>query len=118
MKTAIIFSALSLAISAVDALPNESNAQRLARGLPPLPPRRRQLGAKRSTPSSTPFHCDTKKTFCCSNLEAASTSAAKTILSGLGIPSTSCGEQIGTGCEAASDSDVCTSGTRAQLHTR
>ncbi|KAJ7905047.1 hypothetical protein B0H13DRAFT_735693 [Mycena leptocephala] len=66
MKTAITFCALSFAISAVNATHSESNAQRLARGLPPLPPRRRYSGAKRSTTSSTPFHCDTKKTFCCS----------------------------------------------------
>ncbi|KAJ6598468.1 hypothetical protein DFH09DRAFT_1304250 [Mycena vulgaris] len=102
MKSAIVFCALSFAISAVDALPahSNSNAERLARGLPPLPPRRRH-GAKRTTPSSTPFHCDTKKTFCCSDLTASSSSSAKNILSVLGIPSSSSGDYIGTGCVAA-----------------
>ncbi|KAJ7489369.1 hypothetical protein FB451DRAFT_1167049 [Mycena latifolia] len=101
MKSAIFFCALSFAISAVEGLPSESNAQRLARGLPPLPPRRRHSGAKRTTPSSTPIQCETKKTFCCSDLSATSSSSAKNILSGLGIPSSSCGEHIGTGCIAA-----------------
>ncbi|KAJ7511724.1 hypothetical protein B0H11DRAFT_2214599 [Mycena galericulata] len=114
MKTAIFFSALSLVISAVEALPRDSNAQRLARGLPPLPPQRRQPGFKRSTPSSTPFHCDTKKTLCCSGFESASSPAAKNILSGLSIPTTSCGEQIGTGCVAASSDGTCTSGKPAK----
>ncbi|KAJ7650033.1 hypothetical protein FB45DRAFT_1017438 [Roridomyces roridus] len=66
MKTTILLSALSLAtFVAVDALPQDTNARRLARGLPPLPPRRRTPGAvKRLTPSSTPYTCGTKKTFC------------------------------------------------------
>ncbi|KAJ6567773.1 hypothetical protein DFH09DRAFT_1363356 [Mycena vulgaris] len=108
MKSAIVFCALSFAISAVDALPahSNSNAERLARGLPPLPPRRRH-GAKRTTPSSTPFHCDTKKTFCCSDLTASSSSSAKNILSVLGIPSSSSGDYIGTGCVAAIGNSCC-----------
>ncbi|KAJ7496533.1 hypothetical protein FB451DRAFT_1385930 [Mycena latifolia] len=107
MKSSIVFCALSFAISALGALPSDSNAQRLARGLPPLPPRRRQHGAKRTTPSSTPHQCNTKKTFCCSDLTATSSSAAKSIISGLGISSSSCGEHIGTGCVAAFGDSCC-----------
>ncbi|KAJ7433725.1 hypothetical protein FB451DRAFT_1399500 [Mycena latifolia] len=98
-------------MSVVNALP-DSNAQRLARGLPPLPPRRRQHGAKRTTPSSTPYQCNSKKTFCCSDLTATSSSAAKSIISGLEISSSSCGEHIGTGCVAAFG-DSCIIGTPA-----
>ncbi|KAJ7680014.1 hypothetical protein B0H17DRAFT_1206164 [Mycena rosella] len=108
-STTVFVCALSFAIS---ALASDSNADRLARGLPPLPPRRRQPGAKRLSPSSTPFHCDTKKTFCCADLPAASSAAGKSTLSGLGIPSTSCGEHIGTGCVAAIG-DSCIIGTPA-----
>ncbi|KAJ7681666.1 hypothetical protein B0H17DRAFT_1205649 [Mycena rosella] len=108
-STTVFVCALSFAIS---ALASNSNANRLARGLPPLPPRRRQPGAKRLTPSSTPFHCDTKKTFCCADLPAMSSAAGKNAISGLGIPSTSCGEHIGTGCVAAIG-DSCIIGTPA-----
>ncbi|KAJ7692864.1 hypothetical protein B0H17DRAFT_1200193 [Mycena rosella] len=101
MKSTIFVCALSFAISAVGALPNDSNAQRLARGLPPLPPRRRHFGAKRTTPSSTPFQCATKKTFCCTDLAAPTSAAATSALGGLGIPLSSCGAHIGLGCVAA-----------------
>ncbi|KAF7368978.1 Hydrophobin [Mycena venus] len=114
MKNTIIFCALSYAISVVGAVRFESNAQRLARGLPPLPPRRRfGSGAKRSTTSPTPFHCDAKKNFCCSNFQSASSPAAENILRGLGISQSSCGEQIATGCVAASG-DSCSSGSLAK----
>ncbi|KAJ7506989.1 hypothetical protein B0H11DRAFT_188225 [Mycena galericulata] len=110
MKAAIVLTFLTLTFSAVDAAPRDTNARRLARGLPPLAPKRRQPGAKRNQASSTPFHCDTKKTFCCSRYESSSSPAASSILSGLGIHSSSCGEKIGTGCVAISG-DSCSSGT-------
>ncbi|KAJ7471059.1 hypothetical protein FB451DRAFT_1399805 [Mycena latifolia] len=101
MKSSIVvFCGLSFAISAVGALSSDSNAQHLARGLPPLPPRRRQPGTKRSTPSSTPYQCGMKKTFCCADLTASSSAAGKNAISGLGISSSSCGAYIGTGCVA------------------
>ncbi|KAJ6568423.1 hypothetical protein DFH09DRAFT_1313868 [Mycena vulgaris] len=122
MKSSIVFCALSFAIAAVEARPRDSNAHRLARGLPPLPPRRRQSG-KRTTPSSTPFTCASKKTFCCADLTSTSSSAATTILSGLGVPLSSCGAHIGTGCVAAigGSCDVLRESIRARwnrLHAR
>ncbi|KAJ6543626.1 hypothetical protein DFH09DRAFT_1322083 [Mycena vulgaris] len=114
MKSTTFFCALSFAIAAVEAIPRDSNAHRLARGLPPLPPRRRQPGAKRSTPSSTPVTCASKKTFCCSDLTETSSSAATNILSGLGIPVSSCGAHVGTGCIAAVG-DICLIGTPANF---
>ncbi|KAJ7126168.1 hypothetical protein C8R44DRAFT_618425 [Mycena epipterygia] len=44
MKASIVFYVLTLAIPAIRALLRETNAQRFARGLPPLPPKRRQPG--------------------------------------------------------------------------
>ncbi|KAJ7724607.1 hypothetical protein DFH07DRAFT_758929 [Mycena maculata] len=108
MKVAVVLAFLSLTFSSVDAaVPRDTNARRLARGLPPLKPVRREAGtftlcAKRSSTSSTPFQCQSKQTFCCSNFESASSPAATNLLSGLGIQSSSCGEQIGTGCVAIS----------------
>ncbi|KAJ7334747.1 hypothetical protein DFH08DRAFT_813793 [Mycena albidolilacea] len=103
MKTTILFCALSYAISIVQATRGDSNAERFARGLPPLPPRRvsRPLGAKRSTTSSKPFQCSPKAHFCCSTLESASSSAVENILRGLGVPQNSCGEKIATSCALA-----------------
>ncbi|KAJ6468706.1 hypothetical protein DFH09DRAFT_1345007 [Mycena vulgaris] len=100
MKSSIVFCALSFAIAAVEAGTRDSNAHRLARGLPPLPPRRRQSG-KRTTPSSTPFTCASKKTFCCADFASTSSTVATPIISGLGVPLSSCGAHIGTGCVAA-----------------
>ncbi|KAF8189910.1 hypothetical protein K438DRAFT_1971412 [Mycena galopus ATCC 62051] len=104
--TTIIICALSWVISAVDAAPRETNAQRFAHGLPPLPPKRRSStsvsGAKRAIISSTPFSCAAQKPFCCALLESATIPAAVTTLNGLGVPQASAGAQIGVGCVATS----------------
>ncbi|KAJ7766360.1 hypothetical protein DFH07DRAFT_769902 [Mycena maculata] len=114
MKPAVVLAFLSLTFSAsVDAVPRDTNAWRLVRGLPPLKPVRRETGAKRSRTSSTPFHCASSQTFCCSNYESSSSAAATDLLSDLGIGSSSCGEKIGTGCVAMSG-DSCSSGTAAK----
>ncbi|KAJ6460891.1 hypothetical protein C8R45DRAFT_1108717 [Mycena sanguinolenta] len=114
MKTTVAFCALSYAISVVGATRPESNSQRLARGLPPLAPKRRfSSGAKRTAPSSTPFSCSPQQNFCCTTLESASSPVAESLLSSLGISQNSCGEQIATGCVPASGNS-CSSGTLAK----
>ncbi|KAJ7042694.1 hypothetical protein C8F04DRAFT_1252104 [Mycena alexandri] len=77
------------------------NAQRMARGLGPLPPtRRRASTAKRATASSTPISCSTKTTVCCASLEASNSPAAGGVLAPLGLSSTSTnvGVTIGLAC--------------------
>ncbi|KAJ6448910.1 hypothetical protein C8R45DRAFT_1114976 [Mycena sanguinolenta] len=115
--TVVSFCALSYAITALGATNPESNAKRIARGLPPLPPQRRfsnlGSGAKRTTPSGTPFSCSPQKNFCCTSFESASSPAAESLLSSLGISQSSCGSQIATGCVATS-SDSCSFGTLAK----
>ncbi|KAJ6486869.1 hypothetical protein C8R45DRAFT_930450 [Mycena sanguinolenta] len=117
MKTTIVFYALSYALSVVGA-PRETNAQRFARGLPPLPPKFRYSPSvsrvKRASTSSTPFTCAAKKPFCCSILESATIPVAVTTLAGLGVPQASAGAQIGIGCVAAPNSNSCSSGSLAQ----
>ncbi|KAJ6455392.1 hydrophobin, partial [Mycena sanguinolenta] len=117
MKTTVAFCTLSYAISVVGATRPESNAQRLARGLPPLAPKRRFSnnfsGAKRTAPSSTPFSCSPQKNFCCTTFESASSPVVESLLNSLGISQNSCGAQIATGCVAASG-DSCSSGTLAK----
>ncbi|KAJ7363778.1 hypothetical protein DFH08DRAFT_949412 [Mycena albidolilacea] len=110
MKTTTLFyalNALTFATFAVDAAPRESNAQRFARGLPPLPPRRHfgQPKARGATTSSTPFKCETKKNFCCSPLQSVNDPTAANLLRTLGISQSSCGEQIASHCAAAASGD-------------
>ncbi|KAJ7864967.1 hypothetical protein B0H14DRAFT_422680 [Mycena olivaceomarginata] len=117
MKTTIIFyalNALTFATFAVNAALRESNAQRFARGLPPLPPRRHfgQPKARGATASSTPFKCETKKNFCCSPLQSVDDPTAANLLRTLGISQSSCGEQIASNCAAAASGDSCSSGSQ------
>ncbi|KAJ7693649.1 hypothetical protein B0H17DRAFT_491726 [Mycena rosella] len=79
------------------------NAQRMARGLPPLPPTRlRAYGAKRATPSSTPptVSCTSQATVCCASLQASTGPTATSVLQGLGLTSSSpnVGAMIGLAC--------------------
>ncbi|THU84373.1 fungal hydrophobin [Dendrothele bispora CBS 962.96] len=76
MKISPFFAiALISAVVTVDALPQrETNADRLSRGLPPLPPVKRAtraFEAKRSSPSGTPSQCSTGGTYCCQRTSKA-----------------------------------------------
>ncbi|KAJ7157377.1 hypothetical protein C8R46DRAFT_1040395 [Mycena filopes] len=94
MKASIIFCAFCFAIFGVHAAraESESSSRCLARGLSPLPPRRRLTGGpKQAAPSSTPFQCATKKTLG-SSFASIDSAAACTTLTGLGISASSSGE--------------------------
>ncbi|KAJ7267152.1 hypothetical protein C8J57DRAFT_1510261 [Mycena rebaudengoi] len=108
-----IFALLSLAALSVEATSLNTNAERLARGLPPLPPRRRVPGAIRPRTSSTPFHCEAKAKFCCSSLRSSSSASSKATLKNLGLSPSSCGSQIGFGCAAATGGK-CDNGTPSE----
>ncbi|KAJ7456591.1 hypothetical protein FB451DRAFT_609803 [Mycena latifolia] len=84
-------------------LPAGPNAQRLARGLPPLPPTRLRVhSAKRATTSSTPptVTCTSQTTVCCGSLEASTSTDAISVLQGLGLTpaSANVGAMIGIAC--------------------
>ncbi|KAF9045401.1 fungal hydrophobin-domain-containing protein [Panaeolus papilionaceus] len=73
----------ALAVSARPA--SETNAQRMARGLPPLAPHRRATGvetAKRSTSSGISYSCNTGPVQCC-NTVTSSNSKNVQLLAGL-----------------------------------
>ncbi|KAG6861146.1 hypothetical protein C0995_003414 [Termitomyces sp. Mi166 len=86
MKFTTIFATLATLAISVSALPGETNAQRMARGLPPLPPVRRATPvdvAKRATPSKTPT-CSSGSTLCCNSLSDSSNPLVKTLAGLLG----------------------------------
>ncbi|KAF8241131.1 fungal hydrophobin [Tricholoma matsutake] len=90
MKFFSVFAILATAILGVCATPEgETNASRFARGLPPLPPRRRSThvaAAKRSAPSgSWGGSCNTGSIQCCNSVQRANKSKPSSILQGLGI---------------------------------
>ncbi|KAF9026913.1 hydrophobin-domain-containing protein, partial [Hymenopellis radicata] len=67
----------------------ETNAQRLARGLPPKAPLKRfsasERRARRASPSGTPSQCTTGAIQCCNSLTLASNPVASLISGLLGI---------------------------------
>jgi hypothetical protein len=87
MKFSTVTVAVLAATAATVAAVPETNAQRLARGLPPNPPARRATpaGARRSTPSGTPSQCNTGPVQCCNSVTTASNPVASLLIGLLGI---------------------------------
>ncbi|KAJ3921599.1 fungal hydrophobin [Lentinula edodes] len=76
--------------ASVSATPfRETNGERMARGLPPLPPQKRSgtpvYAAKRTGPSSSPGQCTTGPVQCCNSVGTADDSVIGLILGLLGI---------------------------------
>ncbi|PPQ96472.1 hypothetical protein CVT26_010466 [Gymnopilus dilepis] len=72
--TTVIAVLTAVAASSVQAKPSETNAHRLARGLPPNPPVRRATGvsaARRSSPSGISNSCNTGPVQCCNSLASS-----------------------------------------------
>ncbi|KAF9484043.1 fungal hydrophobin [Pholiota conissans] len=90
MKFATTIALFTVAAAAtVSAKPAHTNAERMARGLPPLPPvRRRATGvqaARRSSPSGISNSCNTGPVQCCNTVTKAGTQAASYLLGLLGL---------------------------------
>ncbi|ESK87979.1 hydrophobin [Moniliophthora roreri MCA 2997] len=78
MKVTSAFAFALAAASAVSAIPKpETNAERLARGLPPLPPTRRSSG--------TVGQCNTGPIQCCNSLGKSTDGPIAAILKLLGV---------------------------------
>ncbi|KAF9460400.1 fungal hydrophobin [Collybia nuda] len=88
MKFTTIFAVVAAAAATVGAVPAETNAERLARGLSPNPPVRRSTpvgSAKRGTPSGTPGQCNTGAIQCCNSVTQANNPVAALLIGLLGI---------------------------------
>jgi len=89
MKFTTIIAVLAATAASVESKPSsETNADRLARGLPPLPPSRRATpvaAARRSSPSGISNSCNTGPVQCCDSVTSANNPAANLILSLLGL---------------------------------
>ncbi|KAF9238071.1 hydrophobin [Melanogaster broomeanus] len=100
MKFAVVV-ALAAAATVVSA---ETNAQRMARGLPPNAPAKRatpSFRAKRGSPSSTPTgSCNTGSIQCCSSMQTAGSGGSVDSLLGLLGLSIGSGTPVGLNCVA------------------
>ncbi|EAU88395.2 hypothetical protein CC1G_05161 [Coprinopsis cinerea okayama7 len=112
MKATTFFVTLfTLLFTLVLAVPQGGpNAQRLARGLPPLPPVRRSptFGSPRPAPSPVPTNqCSAgAKVQCCYEVTTARNPLVSILLEALGIDIPA-DTPIGKGCKAGSDRTQC-----------
>ncbi|KAG5716913.1 hypothetical protein E4T56_gene8521 [Termitomyces sp. T112] len=114
MKFNNIFATLAVAAVSVSAAPGETNAHRMARGLPPLPPVRRATPvgfARRSTPSGTPPSvCNSGSVQCCGSVEKSTDPLVQTLSGLLGIVLGS-SDSVGVNCTPISGGTSCTQQT-------
>ncbi|KAF9014273.1 hypothetical protein BDQ17DRAFT_1320892 [Cyathus striatus] len=103
MKLTAALAFVFAAIATVGAVPaGETNAERMARGLPPMAPHRRATGveaAKRHIPSSTPSVCASGSDLkCCFALQSPSDKEAKGLIGLLGIKNVDPNSTVGLTC--------------------
>ncbi|KAF8152957.1 fungal hydrophobin-domain-containing protein [Crassisporium funariophilum] len=87
MKFTTVFAVLAAAAASVAATPT-TNAERLARGLPLLPPVRRGTpvaAARRSSPSGVSNSCNTGPVQCCNTVTTAANPLASLLMGLLGV---------------------------------
>jgi len=104
MKFSTVFAVVAAAAASVGAVAAETNADRLSRGLPPLPPVRRATrvgAAKRGTPSGTP-QCNTGPVQCCNSVTTASDPVASILLGLLGVIGLGSNVLVGLTCSPLS----------------
>ncbi|GLB39644.1 putative hydrophobins [Lyophyllum shimeji] len=102
-STAFAVVAAALSLGVVNA---ETNAERLSRGLPPLPPVRRATpvgAARRGTPSGTPGgQCNTGPVQCCNSVTHSSDPVASLLLGLLGVAGLGSNVLVGITCSPLS----------------
>ncbi|KAK0223741.1 fungal hydrophobin-domain-containing protein [Armillaria fumosa] len=105
MKLAsIFFSVVVLFATFAAALPSrETNADRLARGLPPMPPTvRSPTRVARNKPSGTPSQCSTGSLQCCNSVQDSTSGVVSALLGLLGIHLGGANVPIGLTCSPLS----------------
>jgi len=119
MKFTTLVAVLAVAVASVESRPSETNGERLARGLPPLPPSRRATpvaGARRSGPSGISNSCNTGSVQCCNSVTTAKNPVAALLLGLLGLVldgNTSVGltcspvSAVGVGSNECSETPAC-----------
>ncbi|PIL29857.1 hypothetical protein GSI_08064 [Ganoderma sinense ZZ0214-1] len=109
MKFSYAVAAVIAAAASVQAV--ETNGQRMARGLKPLPPRNlhhrasrtnEARGAKPSGTSGGDYNCNTGKVQCCNQVSKANDSVISTILGLLGIGGVADDVLVGLKCSPLS----------------
>ncbi|KAF9009575.1 hypothetical protein BDQ17DRAFT_1323123 [Cyathus striatus] len=103
MKFSAPLALILAAATAVSAIPTaETNADRLARGLPPMPPIKRATkveAARRRAPSGVPDVCSSGTNLkCCNNLKSPSDSSAKVIIALLQVKNIDPNSTVGLTC--------------------
>ncbi|KAF8646624.1 hypothetical protein AX16_007125 [Volvariella volvacea WC 439] len=104
MKFTTTLAVVLTAAATFNGVAAETNAERLARGLPPNPPAKRWTptsAAKRGQPSGSPNQCNTGPIQCCNKVTTARDSTAGLIMSLLGIV-TSLDTVVGLTCSPIS----------------
>ncbi|KDQ56862.1 hypothetical protein JAAARDRAFT_36339 [Jaapia argillacea MUCL 33604] len=111
MKLFLFLTTLAALLASVLGAAVGPNAERMARGLPPLTPHRRApsvIGARNPGPSSTPSVCSTGSYLqCCNSVSAASNVNVKIILGLLGIKGVADTTLVGLTCASLSNNGFC-----------
>ncbi|KAE9407597.1 fungal hydrophobin, partial [Gymnopus androsaceus JB14] len=102
--TSVLAVAFTVAVASVSASPSrETNGERLARGLTPLPPQKRSgtpsYGAKRSSPSGSPTSCSTGSLQCCDSTGTVLDPVIALLLETLGVALPAADVLIGVTCD-------------------
>ncbi|KDQ56645.1 hypothetical protein JAAARDRAFT_36128 [Jaapia argillacea MUCL 33604] len=114
MKFTSSLAVVAAVVVSVDAAAMGPNAQRMAQGLPPLPPRNLGtgvFGAKRTAPSSSPSTCSAGHLQCCDTVTTSSNSEASTIIELLGIPAEDVTGLLGLTCSTLTGNKSCRKST-------
>jgi len=112
MKFSAIFAVVVLAIASVGAVPRDTNALRLARGLTPSAPPNlvsRVESGRRPRPSSKPTQCSSGALQCCNSAGSPTTGYTPFLLDVFGVTGLPDDSLVGLSCFAVGSKNTCSS---------